>query len=117
MTDTTTRAAEPIKARHESFLRQTIVHSVGIVRGPRIATGAHADAAVNAWWANRLLAALADAIPNELPSLLADISEELEMGYAEEAAYEAARALGIDVTALVAHAGAKFAAASTTQES
>lgn len=108
--------AQIVKARHESFLRQTIVHSIGLTRGPANTTGAHADAAVNAWWAHRLLSALAEAIPDEIPALLADISDELQMGYAHEAAYEDARALGIDVDALETHAEAKFAGTSTAEE-
>lgn len=108
----TNAATEPVKARHVSLLRQMIAHSVGITRGPANTTGAHADAAVNAWWAHRLLSALAEAIPDELPALLADISEELEMGYAFDSACDAAEAIGIDVDALADHAEAKFSARS-----
>ncbi|MFJ2191577.1 hypothetical protein ACIOJE_27210 [Kitasatospora sp. NPDC087861] len=98
-----------IRARHEIFLRQTIAHSVGIARGPRGTTGAHADAAVNAWWAHRLLGALAGVMPAaDLSVLLDDISEELEMGDAHEAAYVDAVGIGIDVDGLTAHAEAKF---------
>lgn len=99
-----------VRARHEVFLRQTIAHNVGIVKAPRGAAGAHADAAVNAWWAHRLLAALADAVPERLPALLASISEELESGEAHEAAWEDAKALGIDADALSAHMESKFGA-------
>jgi hypothetical protein len=97
------------RARQEIFLRQTIAHSIGIARGPQGTTGAHADAAVNAWWAHRLLAALTTAMPAaDLTVLLDDVSEELQMGYADEAAWDTAGALGIDVDALAAHAEAKF---------
>ncbi|MGW2371753.1 hypothetical protein [Kitasatospora sp. NPDC001683] len=97
------------RSRHEIFLRQTIAHGVGVVRGPRGTTGAHADASVNAWWAHRLLNALANVMPEEtLAALLDDISEELEMGDAHEAAYFDAVALGIDVDALTVHVEAKF---------
>jgi hypothetical protein len=97
------------RARHEIFLRQTIAHGVGVARGPRGTTGAHADASVNAWWAHRLLGALATAMPaTALADLLDDISEELQMGDAHEAAYVDAVAIGIDVDALTAHAEAKF---------
>lgn len=109
MTDQHT-TTDPVRTRREMFLRQTIAHNVGIVRAPRAAAGAHADAAVNAWWAHRLLAALADAVPDSLPALLADISAELEMGEAHEAAWEAALVAGIDPEALTAHVEARFAA-------
>jgi hypothetical protein len=101
---------EQIAARHEIFLRQTIAHGIGVVRGPRGTTAAHADASVNAWWAHCLLAALANVIPaTDLAELLDGISEELEMGDAHEAAYDDAVAIGIDVDALTAHVEAKFA--------
>ncbi|MFD0405528.1 hypothetical protein [Kitasatospora sp. NPDC127116] len=97
------------RARHEIFLRQTIAHSVGIARGPRGITGAHADASINAWWAHRLLGALASVMQAaDLALLLDDISEELQKGDAHEAAYDDAEAIGIDVAALAAHAEAKF---------
>lgn|SRR5678816_3506895 len=104
----------PIHARHESFLRQTIVHSVGMIRTPAGTMGAHADASVNAWWAHRLLAALAESAPDQVLAIVADISNELEMGDAHQSAYEDALAIGIDVDALIAHAEDKFAGNRTT---
>ncbi|MEU8920385.1 hypothetical protein AB0D10_05515 [Kitasatospora sp. NPDC048545] len=59
----TQSVTDATRTRHEIFLRQTIAHAVGIARGPRGTTGAYADASVNAWWAHRLLGALADVIP------------------------------------------------------
>lgn len=97
---------DPVRTRREMFLRQTIGHSVGIVRTAGTEFAAHADASVNAWWAYRLLLALAEAAPDTLFATLADISDELEMGEAHEAAWAA----GIDPEALTAHTEARFAA-------
>jgi len=110
----TTTQPDPVRARHEMFLRQTIAHNVGIVRSSGTEFAAHADASVNAWWAYRLLQALADAAPDTLPDLLKDISFELQMGGAHEAAWEAALAAGIDPEALTAHVEARFAPAAPT---
>jgi len=104
-----TTQPDPVRARHDSLLRQTIAHNVGMTRDPRNVMGLHADAAVNAWWAHRLLTALTEAAPNMVPALLADISEELEMGYAFDAAREDAGAIGIDADALTASIEARFA--------
>lgn len=103
-----TQTADAIRAHDGNFLRQTIAHTIGITAGPRGTTGIHADAAVNAWWAHRLLTALTEAIPDQVPALLADISDELQMGYAFDAAREAATAAGIDVDALTDHAATRF---------
>jgi hypothetical protein len=110
----TTTQSEPVRARYEIFLRQTIAHNVGIVRTGGTEFAAHADASVNAWWAHRLLLALAEAAPDTLPDLLADISAELERGGAHGAAWDAALAAGIDPEALTAHMEARFAAAAPT---
>lgn len=103
MTDT-------IAARREAFLRQNIVHTVGMTRDPRNILGVHADASVNAWWGLRLLNYIAATAPDKLPALLADISDELEMGYAEEIAFEQATAAGLDPDAIARHAEQTFAA-------
>jgi hypothetical protein len=100
---------KPVHDLHETFLRQTIFHSTGMTMDPRNLMGLHADASINAWWAHRLLTALAEAIPDQLPALIADISEQLEMGHAHEASFEDATAIGLDVDELVRHAEAKFA--------
>jgi hypothetical protein len=113
----TTAQPDPVRARYEIFLRQAIAHNVGIVRRGGTELAAHADASVNAWWAHRLLLALAEAAPDTLPALLADISAELERGGAHGAAWDAAIAAGIDPEALTAHMEARFAAAPTTRES
>jgi hypothetical protein len=107
------QTTDPIRDLHEIFLRQTITHSVGMTMDPRNVMGLHADAAVNAWWAHRLFTALTAAIPaDKLHALIADISEELEMGHAHQASFEDATAIGIDVEALVQRTEAKFAASS-----
>ena len=116
MSETIT-TTDPITDLHESLLRQMIVHSIGITKDRAGTLSIHADAAVNAWWAHRLLKALARVVPaDELSALLADISDELEMGRAHGASWKAAAAIGIDVDALMANAEATFAARSASQE-